>query len=436
MAEYLRSLLPGSIAADPTIAAMAKAVDAEHQAIHELVPSLVIHPELDQQPDEVLEHLAVQYGVADLWDLLESREEKCHVLKHFFDFQRLRGTKSGLDLYCRTYLKRDVLEVSEPYQSVLHRPYTDEDLAAWEAPHPEIRLYPFRPPVGVEAHCVLADWTLDVDALQYSDASMGLGQRVTMYDPQANTETELDRVITTDEVIEHTTVTPVTVRPRKDVGGHAPLGDWALGLDALAWDDPGKGIFTLLVERTTSRIVTSQQMLSVRPSLQPMRIESESTPITTTWQAGFALGFCALDQDAVATAYPEDHIYRRFKLFDPERALTMATRIRSGFVLGHTRLGPGEPHQREVAVDSLRVAEAGLSFMGKWVLGVDPLGESRLPVRDWVDRICRVVNATSRLSDRIMVRTQNYGPVTFGDQHVFGPGLMVGDNEYKPLGVL
>jgi phage tail P2-like protein len=96
-------LLPASIAADPTIAAAARALDAELQAVNDAIRHIAIYSRLDRLSDALLKHLAWQWHV-DFWDDGLDSDAKLTLVQQSYDWHRHKGTP-----YAVEQMVRDVL---------------------------------------------------------------------------------------------------------------------------------------------------------------------------------------------------------------------------------------------------------------------------------------------------------------------------------------
>jgi len=431
MARYLADtklaeLLPSSIQGDAGVEAAAGACQPELSAIVAATPKVLVYHNLAALPDAVLDLVAWGWHV-DGYDLLESRAERLDLIRRFFDFHRFKGTKYGLGLYLRTFLKRELLAASPPHKSFLGCSLSESERAAWEAPHPEIRIYPFRH-AGTKQGAVLGDY-LGAMFPDVSDAILRIGDRVTLFDPVSDSEDALDSLATERDLVTRSAVRDVDVR----LPGQAGRALFSGGFVGFLCDTGARSRFyRLRLEEGYADEIARRRPLSVRPSLEPVRMGSDqigepgsvcALHLGNRWKdvfsgrgGGFVVGFFRRSTAA-------ERLYRRTKLFDPER-VSFSRRETSTF-FGAFRLGGFAPHTAEAAVDMRRTAPGKAQFCTGF-LGCGHFAELEAGI--WIGTMRRVGKMAVRFSDKIVVSITNHRPLRASS------GLLAGDaraGEYR-----
>lgn len=408
----LAELLPSSIKDDPSLAAAAAACQPELSAIVAETPRVLVYHNLEGLSDAVLDLVAWGWHV-DGYDLLATRAERLHVVRNFFDYHRFKGTRRGFELYFGTFLKRSLLAASPPHKSFLGASLTASERAAFEAPHPEVRVYPFR-------HAGTKQGSYPVDFLGAfwplrSDALLRIGDRVCLFDPLTGEEAALDRLETSRDTVPGMAVARTPVR----LPGRAGRGLFS-GL-FMAGFTVNQGAASRLYELDLAvgyqDEIERRLPLSARPGLEPLRLGSD-----TVSSPGAASPFAFFPGNRWTDVYPErggrtlsgvfpassragDRIYRRTRLFDPSRVVF--PRSASGTFAGAFRLGQLPPHTAEIAVDMVRPAPARAMFCGSFP-GVHGCS---LGAGEWVELMCRVGRMAARFSDKVLVSITNRKPV-------------------------
>lgn len=421
----LLDILSPSISWDATIQALARALDPVHRDVTATIPVEIIYAALDTLPDDLLAMVAWGFHIEG-YDLLETRAEKLHVVKHFYDYHRYKGTKHGLALYLNTYLKRDLLAASPPTKSYLGASLTDTERAAWSAKFPEIRVYPYRH-AGKRQGAFLGDCFGSMFP-NTSDAILRIGDQVTLYDPDVGSETKLDSLVTTRDVVAKTATQRVTVR-KPGTAGRAMFLGRCLGGYATVDTGAASRIYELDMAVGYEDEIDRRHALSVRPSLTPVKIGSDEVASPGTRGRRIFLGHrwpdayperaaCFLEGNFPLPSTAGDRLYRMTKLYDPDRE-TFSRRATSTF-LGAFKLGALRPHYAEAAVDMERTAPARAMFLGQ------PLVQRHtcdLDAWAWIDRMCRIGRMAVRLSDRILVSTANRNCIQASEAIVCGSAV-------------
>ena len=406
----LLDILPQSISWDETIQALAKALDPIHQDVTATIPVDIIYANLDSLSDDILAMVAWGFHIEG-YDLLATRAEKLHVLKHFYDYHRYKGTRHGLELYLNTYLKRDLLACSPPTKSFCGASLTDAEYAAWEANFPELRVYPFRH-AGSRQGAFFGDY-LGAMYPATSDAILRIGDQVTLYDPVVGTETKLDSLTTERDVV----TTMATERVNMALPGTAGLAMFVgrcAGTSYVCDTGASERMYVLDMAVGYEDEVDRRHTLSVRPSLTPVSIGSDVVATAGTRGAGIFLGHRWPDSYSEAVSlflegrFPvrssaRDRLYRMSKLYDADREVF--SRRETSTFLGAFKLGARRPHYAEAAVDMQRQAPPRAAFCsGRYASMYYPCD---LDARAWIDRMRRIGKMAVRISDRILVSTAN-----------------------------
>ncbi len=424
----LIDLLPSSIKNDPSMAAAAASCQQQLSAVVAETPRVLVYHNLEGLPDAVLDLVAWGWHV-DGYDLLATRSERLGVVRRFFDYHRFKGTRKGFELFFSTFLKRALLSASPPHKSFLGASLTAPERAAFEAPHPEVRVYPFR-------HGGLKEFSFPGDFLGAfwpgrSDALLRIGDQVALFDPLTGEEAALDSLETTRDTVQALAVSRAPVRLRGKAGRGLCCGRFLTGFTA----DLGAAsrLYEMDLAVGYADEVERRRPLSMRPSLEPVRLGSDVVAAP-----GTASPFALFPGNRWTEVYPErggrvlarvfpvrsgagDRIHRRTRLFDPARVVF--PRSASGTFAGAFRLGQLPPHTAEIAVDMLRKAPARAMFCGACGGHAGARG-----VGEWVALLLRGGRMASRFSDKVLVSITNRKPVRASS------GLRAGDaraGEYR-----
>lgn len=408
----LLDILPPSISWDATIQALAGAVDPIHQDATATIPVEVIYAALDNLPDAILDVVAWGFHIEG-YDLLETHAEKLHVVSNFYDYHRYKGTTHGLEMYLRTFLKRDLLAASPPTKSYCGASLTEVERAAWSAKMPEIRVYPYRH-AGTRQGMFIGD-CLGTSYPNTSDALLRIGDKVTLYDPVSEAETDLDTLATERDVVTRMAVQRVPVR-LPGQAGQALFAGQCLGRSFTCDTGAASRFYTLDMTVGYTDEISRRIPLSVRPSLDPVRVGCDvvSSPghagrgifLGHRWPEGWPeRAVCFFTGRFPTRSTAGDRLYRRTRLYDASRA--QFDRRASSLFLGCFRLGALRPHHAEAAVDMIRPAPRRALFCG----GFPGSFTCDLKVGAWIDAMRRVGRMAVRLSDKISVSITNRRPV-------------------------
>jgi hypothetical protein len=411
----LARLLPPSISEDPAMQTAAQAAGSQEETVRGLIPNAYIWSRLDELPEDIIDHLAWGLHI-DGYEYATTLKQKRWLVANFHDLHRYKGTVYGLRLYWRVLLGRELLAASPPHKSYLGHSLTPAERAAFEAPHPEVRIYPFRH-AGTKRGLMLGDclgwppWPVTTDAI------LRIGDRVEIFDPQTNTATPIHTLERTRE--ETTKVAVETVRIRRP--GQAAGVFAGVCLAGSTVDHKAKSrLFTLQLERPYQSELERRSTLTITPGLAAM-----SAYYTIQGDPGQARGAFLANRwpeggysDRGGRAWPGalftikstagDRLYKRFKLFDPARVV-VNQRHASTF-LGAFRLGSLPPHQAEVTVDAAGQRPPRSLHLGGAYLAQHHPYQSDAPTR--VAQIRHVGCLAKRASDKVSLSITNRKPIT------------------------
>ena len=414
MSDSLIKLLPPSITGDAKIPAAAVAGGRELDRNQSLSELIYLWSRLDELPEDQLDHLAWHLHV-DGYSYAVTHEKKLHLVRKFYDFHRYKGTEYGLALYWRTLLGRELLKAEPAHKSYLGVSLTPEERQAFEAPHPEIRAYPFRTAGSKQSFFsgdCLGDPVKNFPLFPaMTDAIVRCGHRLELFDPKLDSATSLHDLLYEREQVEKLAHEVVEVRkPGRAAGQFAgqPL------VKPLLDHKAKKRLFTLKMQRAYNDEIERRIPLAIQPSLQPMNVY-----YTWSQDAGQA-GLRMFPANRWPDEYPDTggrafpgscyahsgdaamRLYKRFKLFDPDR-VELSRRDTTTF-LGAFRLGPLPPHTAEVAVDMAgQLPNGAISLPGF-------AGAGHFVISDCAARIAQVRQVGKlavRRSDKILLSITN-----------------------------
>jgi phage tail P2-like protein len=105
----LAELLPSSITADPFAAALAEAFDYEFHLLVEDTANILLFANIANQPAEVLDHLAYQFGV-DFYDQTMTLAEKRELISKALYWHSVKGTPHAVENVVALVFGEGVLE--------------------------------------------------------------------------------------------------------------------------------------------------------------------------------------------------------------------------------------------------------------------------------------------------------------------------------------
>lgn len=105
----LIDLLPPNLRNDPDIKAASKAIDSGFLAVVDLSKNIIILPRVDEQPVDVLDHLAYYLHV-DFYDRSLPLETKRKLVKESVYIHQIKGTPKAVELLIETLFDEGVVE--------------------------------------------------------------------------------------------------------------------------------------------------------------------------------------------------------------------------------------------------------------------------------------------------------------------------------------
>lgn len=414
MSNRLIPLLPGSLATPGMIAAAGAAGEAEQLAFSS-IRLAAIWSRLDELSVEQLDHLAFHLHI-DGYEYAGTIAQKRWLIRNYHDWHRYKGTIHGLALYWRVLLNREIYGHAPRHNSYCGRSLSPAERAAFEALHPEARIYPYRnrgEAVGAYAGSSFAGVEFPVA----STAAERIGRQLYYFDPQTGTEVKMNRIDRLgDEVI--------IAIPGRAAGMFC--GDCAGGFSV----DHGAATRIYQLTPTTPDAGTAGSMsLSARPLL-PMHSNysliaeradavgvyggNRFTDVYPDKYPNCAGGYYPASQTSrkifPVASRAGDRIYMRFKLYDPARTLSGSRGERT--FAGCFRVGKIAAHHGEIAVDATGKGGRWAAFCGRCVAGVQVPVRSDVAVR--VRTILAVGRLAMRATDKIGLTLTNHRPITAG----------------------
>lgn len=414
------SLLPPSIAYDPGIMAAAGGSSAAFTDTRNLIPEAVLYARIDELSSDALDHIAWGFHI-DGWEFAETIERKRAFIKLFFDFHRYKGTSYGLRLYWRALINRLVLKIDPPGKSFLGTSMTQEERERFESVHPEVRVYPFRH-TGAKRSLFCGDCTGDPSE-NYgvyparTEALLRIGDRVTVYDPRLDVETEINRFEYDSVYVTQKATDTIEIRkPGNESSGGIFLGRFLEGETMDTGAD--QRLYTLTLDREYTTELERRTPLSIQPSLIPFR-----TTYETETEEGVAVGI------HLGNRYPDDYpetggsfigqnfpvasnaaerVYKKLRLFDPDRVPGTMSTGRMTY-LGAFRIGQQPPHTARVAVDMQGKRIPGAQFLSGYLRGrhlCTSDAETRIEQMRYVGKMAK------RASDKVLISIRNRYEIT------------------------
>lgn len=94
----LKDLLPSSLKSDPSIIAICEATQEQFNEITAAIMSVLFIPNIQNQPPEILEHLAWGRNLEaeEGWELSDSEEQKIELILNAYEIQRYKGTRFAI----------------------------------------------------------------------------------------------------------------------------------------------------------------------------------------------------------------------------------------------------------------------------------------------------------------------------------------------------
>ncbi|MDR3089864.1 MAG: phage tail protein [Desulfobulbaceae bacterium] len=442
----LQMIAPASLAAPPFLAASAASGDALSKACA-LTPLAFVWPRLgnangraptDAGPlpalsEATLDHLAWHLHI-DGWEYAKTRAERLWLLRNFHDWHRYKGTVYGHALYWRVLLGRELLGHAPRYNSYCGASLSQAEKAVFAAPHPEIRIYPFRNkglgrgvfPKGPESTrqtvtggwpAAIAHWTPGSghSFVSVSDAASRVGQQLWWHDPVNGAEKRLNQVLSIASR-ELTVAMPgrmVGLALGGCISGHTVAHGAATRIYELALNAPGNSLSALSAQplRPWSGDFAEIEQPGQAGSL--VFLTNRWTGFPYQDRGGSHLSGYITGQSAATSGWRKifphvgsasDRIYKMVKLFDASRASASAKNSRA--FIGGFRLGRMPAHHGELAVDATGAARPGQAFLGGCFVRHQVASISDAATR--LAQIAAVGRLAARASDKIAISITNH----------------------------
>lgn len=404
------ALIPPILQRDNKFKAAEKIIKGRFPLYIKKAKLVEVFPNLEKLNKNALDELC-KYFIPN-HEFLKTREEKIEALKKILEFRHTKGTAYGYRLYYSFFLKRKVYKISPPYKVFISPSYNAQEREKFESLMPEIRIYPFKKH-SVKKTFFINDFLLE-GFLFKTDAILRIGDRVELYDPLTKSSTLLNTFFLEE--------TYITKRVKKET--EIRLKGKKIGI---FFDDPLIGFlvnqkakdrfFKVILSEPYREKIERRRWLSVKPSLKPIRLNYEEERVK-----GKAIGFYLFNR--YKDIYPEkggsfiggnlvksnaeERIYKKFKLFSPERAFFLK---RTPFsYLSAMRIGPFPPYTAELFVDSTGRACLKQTFIGTF--------KRHLVVSDAKERIKKIVkvgNSCTRVADKVLLSVTNHRPIRVGE---------------------
>ncbi len=403
MTNRLLQILPSSIRSQPVLPA-AESVGDREAVIYNTIPEVAIWSRLDELTEDQLDHLAYHLHL-DGYSYLASRAEKLWLVKNFHDWHRYKGTIHGHRLFWRVLLGREVFGHASRQGSFLGRELTDEERKRFEAPHPEIRIYPFRNRAlarGIFFNCIT---TQIGRCFLPNDAWERIGKQAYLHDPVTGGETKLNRIGGTDDI------TRIAIRI-KAAGQFLGVPSPRFTVD----HQPAKRLYTLDLDQPARTVEEESHSLTLTPGLTPMRTWYRDISVIGKGPGIFLDCITTQMGRPYQKTNAADRIYQQFKLYDPDRAIHMAQRSR--MFLGMARLGKLPPHTGEIAIDATSKADKRSMFLDACHLGFTC--PEICTVNDRILQLAKVGQMAARASDKILLSITNHQQLKASSIHNAG----------------
>jgi hypothetical protein len=414
MSDTLQRLLPPSISSDCQIQAAANGNGVQLDSVAKAIGKIYIWSRLPELSKELLEHLGWGLHI-DGWEYADSKAKKLWLVENFYDWHRYKGTEYGLGLYWRALLNRELLAASPPTKSFCGASLTDEERRAFEAPHPEIRVYPFRhqgSKCGLVCGGCLGDpWADLVRYPNTSDALLRIGQKVELHDPLDGSVTDLHRLLIERENVERIGQGVVEIRKpttrRGQVCGRVLKG-------SVIDHHARLRLYNLRINRAYQDEIERRTPMAAQPGLEPVGIYPRES-----YQPAPARGVfpsnrwtdvypdtnrCILSKTCLKPSTAANRVYKSARLFDPVRAVPRARRAIK--FTGRFCLSGLPAHTASVAVDATTKRQGKGMHLGTGITRTNHAYTSSAKKR--IDQICHVARLSKRASDKLLLSITNH----------------------------
>lgn len=290
------------------------------------------------------------------------------VLKSIFKLYRGRGTVEGIKDHLRILCGFELINYNQPPdKSFCGQSLSQEERDVFEKNQPEIRVYSFRNEGERPKNTMFVNWYLgdpaqDWNFVTYITGAINrIGDITEYYDPITDETSPLDTYYIEPEYVEKKAKKRINIQLKGEKSGifvDDPL--YGKTVDHLA----KKRLYSVTLEEPYTDIQSKRKNLAVTPGLQYLRVsyDQEKIPggdsfpkvgdgvfLSNRWPDEYPDTGGGFVSDYPIKRDAEERIYKRFKLFDPERAIYIQ-KERSTFI-GTRRLGPIAKHTAEMFVD-------------------------------------------------------------------------------------
>ena len=328
---------------------------------------------------------------------------------HFHDWHRYKGTVHGHALYWRVLLRRAVYGHAPRYNSFCGASLTAAEQSAYEALHPEIRIYPFRNKSTV--HGLFLNWVKSPSFTVTSDAADRVGKQIYYDDPVTGIETKLNKIADDADRISIALAGRMTgawlggAMRGFTVDHGAPGRIYQINLSAPMMADAASGS---LAARPLTPMYSNYRVVRQRGIGQGIFLSNRYRDYFAD-EGGAVMGGYLPKENATYKIFLQqsdagDRIYKQLKLFDKSRAYN-GTRNARAF-LGGFRIGAMPAHHGEIAVDATGTAPSPAAYLGPAFIGFHCFA-----ISDAADRIKMIVDVgrmAARISDKIGISITNH----------------------------
>lgn len=317
-------------------------------------------------PEAWLDWLFYALGAEDYLAGDFNTTQKRTILSRLFEMYRSKGTVKGLKLHWEILTGRELLRAEQPpSKSFNSTSLTVDERKAWEANHPEIRVYPFAER-GIRRWALMPDDFIGRGYPSITTAGLRLADRVELYDPKTGVKNLLNGFYYDSKYVKRKAKNIVEIRKKgRAMGVFASIAMTA-SRRCTVNHEAGSRLYNIELYQEYSDGIQKRSQLAIRPSLEPMRGYYENEYIKGK-KVGINLGNRYKDvyKDrggtylfgsyfAVSTA--RQRIVRKMKLFDPDRVI-FAKRESFNY-LNAMKMGALQPHHIEAYVDMSSKAPA------------------------------------------------------------------------------
>lgn len=297
-----------------------------------------------------------------------STTKKKAILQRLFEIYRSKGTVRGLRLNWEMLSETPLLKANQPpsksYNAVS---LTADDRQAWEANHPEIRIYPFAER-GLRGYALMPKDYIGRGYAMTTDAGLRLSDRVELYDPQRGIKSLLNGFYYDKNYVKKKAKEQVEIRKKGQAKG-VFAGSLSTRKHTVT-HEAGKRLYNIELYQEYADEMQRRRWFAIQPSLSPMKGYYENEYVRGK-RAGINLqnrysannppspfdkgelykdkGGSYLSGAYFAESDARQRVRRKMKLFDPERAAFF--RRETFNYLNQMQLGALSAHHIETFVD-------------------------------------------------------------------------------------